>query len=662
MSDIFLSYAHEDRETAERLAQALESKGWSVWWDPDIRRGTEFDRVIEAEIAAARCVVVLWSEHSLESRWVRAEAGEGADRNLLVPVTVSEVKQPLAFRNIQASDLAHWDGTAEHEEFVALSGDIAAKLSGDTAPPAVDSSPRRPAATPAVAGWRRWAGPAAIALIAVAFAIWWVATRDQTPEAPVETAEVATTAAATGLPTLAVLPLRPLGDDEHQQLLAQGLTSSLHSTFASLPGLRVASRGVTTASDWAGVPNVEIGKRLGVDHFLRGEVQRGDGSWMIIAELNPTDSEFVSWSESYDVEESDIVNIQRQVARAVADDIELRLTPEAAERLERETQVDADAYDLYLEGFALLDQRSPASITQATELLESAVERAPDLAPAWARLADAYRLHGVYGLTLEALRDKSQLAAARAVELEPDLAEAHATRGDTLHLMQWDRPGAEEAYRRAIALNPDFATARQWYAQLLVLAGRSEEGLEQIELAMDLEPDSPVIRSTLTNMYFLSGRLDEAVAKAEASLEAQPGFWLHHADISLALSARGDHQQALEHARQGDELSDGSIRALVALGAAAGNAGDVELARQTLARLDDPNDLFQVAPTQRAWVLAAMGDREAALEALSVAMSVRDSWLMLVPFLAEFRFLEETAEGRAVLEFLSRELGPIGRE
>ncbi len=128
MADIFISYAREDRTSAERLAKALEEQGWSVWWDPQIPAGKTFDEVIEKAVEAANSILVLWSEHSVNSRWVRTEATEGTERGILIPVLIEDVRIPLAFRRIQAANLIEWDGRTTHWAFQKLVSDIAGLL------------------------------------------------------------------------------------------------------------------------------------------------------------------------------------------------------------------------------------------------------------------------------------------------------------------------------------------------------------------------------------------------------------------------------------------------------------------------------------------------------------------------------------------------------
>lgn len=139
MADIFISYARVDREAAQRLASALEIAGWSVWWDPHIPVGRHFDEVIEAQLTGARCVVVLWSQHGVRSRWVRSEATDGRDRDILAPVRLDDAEIPLAFRGIQTADLRGWDGDASHPGFSGLVAAIAARLS-ETGAAAGDAS------------------------------------------------------------------------------------------------------------------------------------------------------------------------------------------------------------------------------------------------------------------------------------------------------------------------------------------------------------------------------------------------------------------------------------------------------------------------------------------------------------------------------------------
>jgi hypothetical protein len=185
MADIFISYAREDLDRARRLASALESRGWSVWWDRRIVAGETFDRTIERELESARCVVVLWSKDSIESEWTKNEASAAAERNVLVPALLDDIRIPLEFRRKQTANLIEWDGEASHEGFQALCEGIAKIIGAPSASGSGQAPP--PRRRPLLAGWQIRAAAAVVAVVAIAAgALWWTAGRADEPDARVQ--------------------------------------------------------------------------------------------------------------------------------------------------------------------------------------------------------------------------------------------------------------------------------------------------------------------------------------------------------------------------------------------------------------------------------------------------------------------------------------------
>ena len=183
MSDVFISYAREDLERVRLLATALESRGWSVWWDRRIVAGQTFDQIIERELESAKCVVVVWSKDSIESEWTKNEATVASERNVLVPALLDDVRIPLEFRRKQTANLIDWDGEASHEGFQALCEGIAGRLGAESVAATVRVLPPTPHRWPTLSGWRTWTAVAAVAVVAlVAGVLWWKKGGEEKPD------------------------------------------------------------------------------------------------------------------------------------------------------------------------------------------------------------------------------------------------------------------------------------------------------------------------------------------------------------------------------------------------------------------------------------------------------------------------------------------------
>lgn len=313
-------------------------------------------------------------------------------------------------------------------------------------------------------------------------------------------------------PSVAVLPFENMSDDEANEYFSDGLSEELRNVLAQTPGLKVAAR--TSAFSFKGTQTDirEIGETLGVGAVVEGSVRKSGDRVRISAQLIQVEDGFELWSDSYDRDLDDIFVVQSEIATAIADALTLELGLDAEDPEGRGLTRNLQAYDLYLIGLQRWASRSPASIREAIEFFDSAVDVDPRFALAHVGIANAYAALPFYDQTVEAqeAQQRARGAAERALELHPELGEAHAVMGFITQQYELDIATAETHFRRAVELAPNYATAHHWYGNLLACTGERERAIEQLERALALDPLSNVIVGGMAARLAEAGRDEEA--------------------------------------------------------------------------------------------------------------------------------------------------------
>lgn len=433
-------------------------------------------------------------------------------------------------------------------------------------------------------------------------------------------------------PSVAVLPFANLSADPENVYFSDGITEDIIARLSGIEGLRVISRTSVMRYRTTDRNLREIGRELAVKTVLEGSVRRAGDRVRIVAQLIDAATDDHLWSDVYDREIEDIFTIQTDVAHRIADALEARL-PGAEPSGERDTTVEA--YELYLKGRYAWNQRTPAALRRSVDLLEAAVEADPDYALAHAALADAY-LTLSYGITAPTeVMPKSERAASRALELNPSLAEGLGARATVRALYRWDWSSAERDFRRAIELNPQYSTARSWYAlNGLAPWSRFEDAREQLEAARRVDPLSPVIGTCQGILSFFERSYDRAAMELEGVLESDPGFALGHYFLGQVRTEQGRHGEALTVLGRAVELTAGSAETTAALGYARARAGDTEAASEVAADLRTRSDDGYVSGVHLAQVHIGLDEGGIALDWLERAVDERASelaWLAVRP-------------------------------
>jgi TolB-like protein/DNA-binding winged helix-turn-helix (wHTH) protein len=367
--------------------------------------------------------------------------------------------------------------------------------------------------------------------------------------------------------SIAVLPLENLTGDTGQQYFADGMTDALITTLAQIRSLRVISR--TSAMHYRDSEKKlpEIAKELGVDAVVEGSVVRSGNRVRIDAQLIQASADRYLWAKSYERDVHDVLAMQGDVARAIASEVQIQLTPNEQARLGNTRPVNPEAYEAYLKGRFFWNKRSKEAITKSIEYYDEAIRLDPGYAAPYAGLADAYNITGCgrpAGLAMTEAGPKARAAALRAVELDDNSSEAHAALGFQEWCYEGNRSAAETEYKRAIALNPNYATAHHWYAALL-LGWHDQEGLDQIQQALRLDPVSPNINGKLGDYLIEMRQFEKAIEQLCRTVELDPQQYNSRIRLGFAYAIVHRYAEAEGEFKKAEEISPGSVYTLGAL-------------------------------------------------------------------------------------------------
>lgn len=347
--------------------------------------------------------------------------------------------------------------------------------------------------------------------------------------------------------SIAVLPLENLSGDPQQEYLSDGMTDAITTVLAQIPDLRVISRTTSMHYKHTQKTTPEIARELGVDALVEGSVIRSGNQLRLNVQLIQTNNDRHLWANSYDRELANVLILQGELAREIAGQIRPRLSPEQEQRFTQQRQVDPETYMLYLQGRFYWHQRKEESLTKAIGYFEQAMARDPDFAPAYAGLADSYLVLPFFApAATEPFYAKAHDAAAKALALDARLAEAHNSEAYVRIYRDWDFQGAEQEFQKALAINPNYATAHQWYAELLSLQGRHKEAIAQITRALELDSQSAVGHHQAGQIFRATRQYSRAMTEYERSLQLDPQFFQNDFAIYRLYRDTGQHDKAIE--------------------------------------------------------------------------------------------------------------------
>ena len=435
--------------------------------------------------------------------------------------------------------------------------------------------------------------------------------------------------------SLAVLPLENLSGDASQEYFSDGMTDELITELGQIGGLRVISR--TSVMTYKGTHKSlpEIARDLSVDAVVEGAVLRSGKQVRITAQLILAAVDKHLWARSYEGNLNDAFALQKQVARSIAEEIRIELTPHEQAVLKDVTRVNPEAYEAYLKGRYFWNKRTGDGLKEAIDYFNQSIEKDPGYAAAYAGLADSYALAGDWKYGILAPRDaypKAKAAATKALGLDRNLGEAHISLAFCLDAYDWDWESAGKEFKRGIELSPGYSTGYEWYGWHLAMLGQNAEAIAEVEKAASLDPLSLIVSTDLAEELLVAHRYDQAVKQTRKTINLDPFFAPAHFVLGEVFVQKHMHKEAVAELQKAIELSPGSTAFTANLAYAYAVAGKRDEAVKILNDLKNRSqNSFSNAP-EIALVYVGMGDKDQAMVWLEKAYAERFSpWVLMRP-------------------------------
>jgi len=450
-------------------------------------------------------------------------------------------------------------------------------------------------------------------------------------------APVTIVSAAAGHPeariVLGVLPFDNLSGDSEREYLADGMTEELIASLGQIDPGRIAVLGRTSMMmlKRRNRSIAEIGRQLNATYLIEGSLRSERGRIRVTTKLIRVSNQAATWSESFDAEPVSLLAFQRELSAAIADQIRVRLTPECLGALARRQTLNPDAYDLYLRGRYFWNQLTPATNARALAYFERAIALDPDYALAWAGIANT-----VLGSSMNSdaapvgLLPRARIAAARAVQAGPELADAHAAVGYVGFVLEWAWIEAEAALRRAVALDPSCALALRMLGHLLSQTGRHDEARSAMARLRELDPLYAMNHAMSSQVAFQARDYQEALAHARRAIVIDPEFWIGYMQLGQTCERLDQVDLALDALITAARLSGGNSKPIALRAYVLARAGRADDARDLLRTLEAVARDRYLSPAAFALVHAGLGHREAAFEWLDEAVAARDVHLIFL--------------------------------
>ncbi|MGH9493691.1 MAG: winged helix-turn-helix domain-containing tetratricopeptide repeat protein [Candidatus Sulfotelmatobacter sp.] len=427
--------------------------------------------------------------------------------------------------------------------------------------------------------------------------------------------------------SLAVLPLDDHSSEPGHEYFADGMTEALITSLAKIKALRVISR--TSAMQYKGARKSlpQIARELNVEAVIEGSVLRSGNRVRIAAQLIHAASDQHLWAESYERDFQDVLSLQSEIARRIAEEVRVTVTPQERARLVGARQVNPEAHEQYLMGRYHWNKRSDASVRKALAHFQRAIDSDPTYAPGYAGLADCYTILGYYNsLSPQDGYGKGHAAASKALALEDSLAEPHATLAVIKRDFEWDWAGAEQEFQRAIELNPGYAEAFHWRSTMLSMLGRHDDAVTEKKKAVAMDPLSVVITTDLARMFYFNREYGRAVEQYRKALEMDANFSSAHLWLAQAYQQKGLLDEAMTALNIGASLAADSAYARARMGYGLAVAGKREEAKLVLDLLRSSSQNY-VSPYDVSIVHLGLGQTGEAFAWLQKALEERSPWM-----------------------------------
>ena len=421
--------------------------------------------------------------------------------------------------------------------------------------------------------------------------------------------------------SIAVIPFVDQNNDANAEWISDGLTESIIYNLTQLPNLKVIARSTVFRYKGKEVDPFVVGKELGVRAVLTGRLKRIDDTMLISAELTDVRENKQLWGEKYRRKLADMLSVKGEIAREITNNLRPTLSGVDLSLASKEYTANPEAYQLYLKGRFYWNKRSPAEFQKAIKFFEQAIEQDPNYALAYSGLADAYALFTVYtDEQAHLVMPKAKAAALKALALDDQLAEAHASLGQVAAYYDYDFVTAEREYRRALELNPNYATAHQWLAEHLSTMKRFDEALAEIKRALELDPLSLIMNRIYADILLDQRRFDEAIDQYQKTVELEPNFPTTHFFLGRAYEAKGMYDEAVSAYNKSATLSGFPAEGLAKMNEAYAKSGWKGYVQGVL----DHSRRAQTPSFVIAGYYLRLGQKEEAIAALQKAYEQRD--------------------------------------
>jgi len=422
--------------------------------------------------------------------------------------------------------------------------------------------------------------------------------------------------------SIAVMPFEDLSPQKDQGPICEGLADELRTRLIGIEGLKIPARA--SSSLMRGKEPREIGQKLSVDAVLDGTLLRADQRIHVNIQIVDARTGYGLWSGKFDGDDNGLSNLRDDIALKILESLRVRLLGETRSRVVKNYTANPEAYTLYLQGRYFWNKRATEDVKKAIDYFSQAIILDPDFALAYAGLADSYLVlpqFGEYRMS-EAL-PKAKDAALKALAIDDTLAEAHASLA-LVKASEWDFAASENDFKRAIELNPNYATAHHWYANLLAMMGRIDESLAEMKRAIELDPLSLIINVVLAFTYLELKEVDQAIEQARKVVELDPNFIYSRYTLGLCLRVKGMFKEAVSELQKARELSGSSPSGLGDLGMAYALCGETSKAKEVLSVLKGYLEKSYPVNVEIASVYLGLGEKDKASEWLGKACDDED--------------------------------------
>lgn len=426
--------------------------------------------------------------------------------------------------------------------------------------------------------------------------------------------------------SIAVLPFTNISENPGQEYFVEGITETLITELARISALKVITvRNSSNAASW-------YAQRNDIDAFLEGSALLFGDQVRVTARLIDRPSGEALWANQFDRELKDVLNLHSDLVNKITTEINVYLTKEEESYLASRRITEPEVYKLYLKGRYHIGKRNKQGLANAIICFEDAAEKDPHNAYIFSGLADAYTLSCEYGfMPSEEAYPKALAAAGRAIQLNDRIAETHTSLAYVKFMFEWDWTGAEAAFQKAIEINPNYATAHQWYSFFLILQDRAEESIKEQKLALELDPLSLIINKGLGHRMFLAGQHLEAIEVLSQTLEIDPDFAPAYRDMGFSYLELGNHGEAIKALERTRNITDDlTSMNTYALGYGYGIAGKTDEALEILEQYKLIAEERYVSPYIFACLYLGLNEREACFRWLNIAYEERDPSLVFL--------------------------------